>query len=106
MAASHGVFGRTAEVKTIDRAELRRQIREMSPEDAMEAFSCLAEACAEYARELRLDVPDFVEFMVECHATAHDKAVVGFECAETDIGPKGVREHTTLVTMVQKWGKS
>ncbi len=89
----------------IDRASLRAQIAEMSPDDCITCFVVLLEAAAEHARELKLAPEEFVKSAVDAYCEAHDKRVITFECAEEPM-IRGTGGLEVVLALGAKWSKS
>lgn len=84
---------------SMDKKQLRAEIADSGVEQMTETIATLLEAAAEFARELRLSLPEFVQMAVDQYAESHDREITHFECTEE---PDGAG-HSTVVAMADKW---
>lgn len=68
----------------INRASLRAELSTYSPEELSEGLEVVAQASAEFARELQIPLQQFVALLVEAYAEAHGKYLTTFEYSEDE----------------------
>ena len=91
---------------SIDRKKAREAILEATPETNANALADMLDICAEFAKELKLELPDLIRGITSAYCEVNDLELTHFEC-EKDQTPDGKGQplggYATVVATVSKW---